>query len=111
MAMTFLSPGTLQGAAALVVGVSVVSTLPAGDEARVSTQARHYFQHITLPQIGTRMLSNMLPWAFISSQLVGKYQTFTYIRSCRYVGLSAIAFPCTESNCFPIVCRILDSLN
>ena len=41
-----MSPGCLLGAAAsaaLVAGVSLVSILQAGDWARVSTLARHYF--------------------------------------------------------------------
>ena len=41
-----MSLGSLQGAAAsaaLVAGISVVSILQAGDWAKVSTQARHYF--------------------------------------------------------------------
>ena len=41
-----MSPGSLWWAAAsaaLVAGVSLVSILQAGDRARVSTPARHYF--------------------------------------------------------------------
>ena len=41
-----MSPGSLWGkvaSAALVAGVSLVSILQAGDWARVSTPARHYF--------------------------------------------------------------------
>ena len=42
-----MSLGTLQGVASpagLVAGVSLVSTLPAGDGAKVSSPAGHYFQ-------------------------------------------------------------------
>ena len=46
VAKAHMSPGSLQGAAAsaaIVAGVSLVSILQAGDWARVSTLARHYF--------------------------------------------------------------------
>ena len=42
-AKAHMSLGTLTGAAALVDGVFLVSILQAGDWARVSTPARHYF--------------------------------------------------------------------
>ena len=90
MAMTHISLGTLQGAtasAALVTGVSLVSSLLAGDSARVFITAGHYFQHISLLQIGTRILCNMLSWSLLSSQLAIKCQTWTCIQSCRYVKL------------------------
>ena len=38
-----MSPGTLCGAAVLVAGVSLVSTLQEGDWTKVSTTARYYF--------------------------------------------------------------------
>ena len=43
VAKVHLSPGSLWQAAALAAGVSLVSILQAGDWARVSTPARHYF--------------------------------------------------------------------
>ena len=46
VAKAHMSPGSLGGAAAsaaLVAGVSLVSMLQAGNWARVSTPARHYF--------------------------------------------------------------------
>ena len=80
--------GTLQGAAASAAGVFQVSILQAGDWARVSTPAGLlFFQHIALPQIGTMTQSSMLSWALVSIQFSSKCQTFTYLKSCRYVGL------------------------
>ena len=49
IAKAHMSPGSLQGAAALATGVSLVPILQAGDWPRVSTLARHYF----LPYITT----------------------------------------------------------
>ena len=46
MAMAHASLDTLQGAAALVARVSLVSTLPAGDWARLLTLAGHLFFNI-----------------------------------------------------------------
>ena len=69
-----MSLGSFQGAAAsaaLAAGVSLVSILQAGDWAKVSTPARHYFS----PYITT---------------------TTTVIFSLAYVGLSAIAVPSTK---------------
>ena len=43
MAMIPMSLGNLEGSAALLAGVPIVSTLLAGDLARVSTPAGHYF--------------------------------------------------------------------
>ena len=74
-------PSILQGAAPLASGVSMVFILQAGDQARVSTQDRYYFECILLLQIDTRIQCNMLSWALVSSQLVGKGQTLTYIKS------------------------------
>ena len=52
MVMTHMSLGTLQGAAtsaALVARVSLVSTIMAGNRARVSTPAGHHFSaYITI---------------------------------------------------------------
>ena len=74
MAITCMSLGTLQVAAvssALVAGGFLVSTL--------LLQLDTIFQHISLLQIGTRILCNMLSWASVHSQLVGKFETFTYV--------------------------------
>ena len=89
----------LQGAtasAALVTGVSLVSTLLPDDWARVSTPARHYFQHISLLQIYTRILHSMLCWALVSTQPVGKCQSLAYIKSCNMLDCQAVALPHTE---------------
>ena len=43
VAKPHMSPGSLWGATAIVAGISLVSILQAGDWARVSTPARHYF--------------------------------------------------------------------
>ena len=61
-----MSLGILKAAvtsATLVAGVSLVSILLAGDWARVSTSARHYFGHISLLQISTRIPCSALSWA------------------------------------------------
>ena len=49
-------------ATALAVGVFLVSILQAGDLARVSILARHYFPPTLLLQIGTRILYSILCW-------------------------------------------------
>ena len=79
--------------AALVVGVSLVSILQECDRARVSTSARQYFQCISLLQIGNRIQCSVLFWALLSSHLVCKCQILTYIKSCRYAGLSGHISP------------------
>ena len=43
VAKAHMSPGSLQGTAALAAGVSLVSILQTGDWARVSMPAGHYF--------------------------------------------------------------------
>ena len=56
-------PGTLCGAmasAALVAAVSLVFILQAGDMATVSNPARHHFQHISLPQTGSKIQFSIL---------------------------------------------------
>ena len=77
-----MSLGSLQGAAALAAGVSLVSILQAGDWARVSTPPRHYFPPTLLLCIDTRTLYSILYWALMSKSSVGKCQTLTYIQSC-----------------------------
>ena len=58
------------------------------------------FQHISLLQIGTRILCSMLSWDLVSSQLVGKCQTLTCIKSCGYVGLElSLVLSKMFSNC------------
>ena len=111
LAMTHVSLGTLQGAtasAALVSRVSLVSTLLGGDQSRVSTPARHYFQHIYLLQIGISILSCMLSRAIMSSHAVGKCQTLTYIKACGYVGLSDCSSSQYQSNSFPLFAWYLE---
>ena len=106
-----MSLDTLQGAAAsaaLVAGVSLVSILQQGDWARVSTPARHYcFQHISLLQIGTRILCSMLYWALVSNQLGDKFQTLIYISVCENIRLSGHSSPQYPANSFPTVCAVL----
>ena len=73
MVMTQMSVCTLQDAAAsaaLVAGVSLVSTPLVEDWATVSTPARHSFKHISLLQLGTKILCSMLFWVSVSTQLV-----------------------------------------
>ena len=85
-----MSPGTLQGDMALAdfaAGVSMVFILQAGDWARVSTLARHFFQHISLLQVSIVIPCSMLSLALVTSQLVVKCQTLSYVKSCWYVGL------------------------
>ena len=43
VAKAHMSPGSLQGAAALAAGISLVSILQAAEWAKVSTLDRHYF--------------------------------------------------------------------
>ena len=78
-----MSPGSLWGAtasAAFVAGASLVSILQAGDWARVSTPARHYFSLTLLLQIGIKTLYSMLCSASVSRSSLGKCQTLTYIQ-------------------------------
>ena len=80
-----MSPGFLHGApasAALVAGVSLVSILQAGDWARVSTLASHYFPPTLLLWISIRTLYSILCWASVNRSSLGKCQTLTYIQSC-----------------------------
>ena len=110
MAMTHMSQDTLQGvitSTVLEARFSLVSTMPVGDWARVSTPAKHFFQYISLLQIGTKILCSMLSYALVNSQLVCKCQTLTYVKSCRYVGLSGHSSPQKLANIFPIVCAVL----
>ena len=47
------------------------------------------FQHISLLHIGIRILCSMLSWVLVSSEMVGKCQTLTYLKflqMCRAVG-------------------------
>ena len=107
MAKTHMSLGTVCGAATFVAGVSLLSILLAGDWARVSTQLDTISQHISLLQIGTRILCRLLSWALVSSELVGKCQTLTYTKFCRYFGLLGCSFLQYWVNSFHIVCMVL----
>ena len=85
MLLKHMSPGSLWGAtasAALAAGVSLVSILQAGDWARVSTLARHYFLLTLLLWIGTRTLYSVPCGASVSRSTLGKCQTLMYIQSC-----------------------------
>ena len=55
----------------------------------------------------------MLSWVSVSSHLMGKHQTFTCVKSCKYIGLSGHSSPLYQANIFPIVCAVLalDSWN
>ena len=81
-----MSLGSLQGAvasAALVACVSLVSILQAGDWARVSTLARHYFSSLHYYSgSAPGLLYSVLCWASVSRSSLGKCQTLTYIQSC-----------------------------
>ena len=72
-----MSVGTLQGAVALLAGVSLVSILQTGDWL-VSTPAIH-FSIFTPLQIGTRIWLSILSWAVMNRQFVGKCQKLTYL--------------------------------
>ena len=106
-----MSLGILWGSvvsAALVAGVSLVSILQVGDWARASTPAGcYFFQYISWPQIGIKIQCSMLYWALMSSQLVGKCHTLTFIKFCEYVGLSGHSYPHYWANSYPIVCTVL----
>ena len=80
---------------AIVAGASLVLILQASDWATVSSPARHYFQNISLLHISTRIPCSMLSHALVSSQLVGKCPTLTYIKSLDMLGCQAIALPST----------------
>ena len=81
-----MSVCSIQGAAAsvaLVAGVSLVSILQAGDWARVSTPARHYFSpYFTTTALVTRTLYSVLCWASVGRSSLGKCKTLTYTQSC-----------------------------
>ena len=78
--------------AVLAAGISEVSILQDGDLARVSTTATHIFLNIPLQQISARIWFWMLFWVSGLQPSVGKCLTLT-LKSCRYVGCQAIAFP------------------
>ena len=85
VAKVHMSLGSLWGvaaSAALEGGVSLVTILQAGDWARVSTPARHYFSTSLLLQISTRTPCSMQCWASVSRSSPGKCQTWTYTQSC-----------------------------
>ena len=71
------------------------------------------FQHISLLQSRTRILHSMLSLASVSSLLVGKCQTLTYVKSCRYVGLLGCNSSHYWVNSSPTACAVLapDSWN
>ena len=73
----------------------------------VFTPARHYFQHISLLQIGTVIMCRKLSWTLVSSQLVVNCETLTYVKSHRYVGLLGHSFPQFQANKFPNLCVVL----
>ena len=85
VAKAYMSPCSLQGAAAsaaLVTGVSLVSIQQMSDWAKVSTLATLYFPLTLLLCISTRTLYSMLCWASVSRSSLGKCQTLTYIQPC-----------------------------
>ena len=65
--------------AALVAGVSLVTILQAGEGTEFLFPLGTIFKHISLLQIGSRILCCMLSWTLVSSQPIGKCQTLTYI--------------------------------
>ena len=71
------------------------------------------FQHASLLWIGIKIPFSELSWVSLSSLLVGKFQTLTFIKFCEYVGLSGHSSPRYQANSFPIVCAVLtrDSWN
>ena len=89
LAKVFISRYSLGCAvsAACMTGVSLVSILQAGYWTIVSTPAGTIFQCTSLPWTGTRIQFSMLAWVPVGRQFAGKFQTVTYLNSCRYVGL------------------------
>ena len=85
-----MSLGTIQGAAvsvAFAAGVFLGSIMQAGEWATVSTSARHYFAtYITTTDCHQDSIQHAV-LALVSSQLFGKCQTLSYIKSCGHVGL------------------------
>ena len=116
LAKASMSLGTLWGAvvsAAFAAGISLVSILQAGNWPEFLPQPDTIFQYTLLLQIGTRFLYSMLSLALVSSQLVGKCQKFTSIKSCGYVGMSGHTSTQCEGNTSLIFCTVLtvDSWN
>ena len=96
VAKAHMSPGSPQGAAAsatLMASVSLVSILQAGDWARVSSLARHYFPLTLLLWISTKTLYSMTCWSSVSRSSLGKCQTLTYIQSCICWAVVPYLFP------------------
>ena len=103
-----MSQGSLWDAAAsssLVAGISLVSILQVGDWARVSTPAKHYFPPVTLLQISTSILCNMLYWASVHRCFL----VLSNIDLCSLanVGLSGLSSPHYRANTFPMACAVL----
>ena len=95
MAMTCMSLGTLQGAAAsaaLATGVSLVSILQVGDAHTFYSNETLFFNIYHYCR-STKIGFSLLLWDLASSHIVGKCWTLTYINSCRYVGLSGSSSP------------------
>ena len=64
------------------------------------------FQNITGLQIDTRIQWSRLSWVFMNIQLVGKCQTFTYMKSWGYELFGHICPP-YWANSSPIICVVL----
>ena len=90
-----------------VAGVLPVSILPAGDWARVSTPSRHYFSTYITNMDKHQDSGQCTVLASVSSHVVGNYQTLTYVKSCRYVGLLGHSFPQYWASRSPIVYVVL----
>ena len=74
--------GTLKGSvasAALAAGVFLKSILQVGDWANFYSGKTLFFQHISLPQIGTRIQNRLLTWVLVSSQPDGNCQALPYL--------------------------------
>ena len=85
-------------------GWSFLSVHPAGRWlGQILYSSLTLFQHISLLHISTRILSRMLSWVLVSSQLVVKCQSLTYIKFCTYVRTKLFPVPSVQfSNC---LCR------
>ena len=61
----------------------------------------------SLLQIDTRIPFDMFSWVSVSSHLVARCETLTFIKSCKYIGLSGHSSLQYLANSFPNVCAVL----
>ena len=83
---------TLQGAAALAAGVSLVSILQAGDLARISNWARNFFNIYLYYRSTTGFHAASCFWSWWVVNLLVRVKLDLY-KSCRFVGLLGHRYP------------------